>query len=70
MHIRLFILLVLTTSNLFGQAVTVQGKITNSRSEFVNKAGKRFTLDGVLPTGMNLPIQVSLVQINAGSYKT
>ena len=35
----------------FGQAVTQEGKITNSRSEFVNKAGKRFTLDGVLPSG-------------------
>ncbi|WP_395785062.1 hypothetical protein [Aquirufa sp.] len=51
MHIRLFILLILTTCNLFGQAVTVQGKITNSRSEFVNKAGKRFTYEGVLPSG-------------------
>jgi uncharacterized protein (TIGR02145 family) len=51
MHIRLFILLVLTTCNAFGQAVTIQGKITNSRSEFVNQAGKRFTLDGVLPSG-------------------
>ena len=51
MHIRLFILLILTTCNLFGQAVTVQGKITNSRSEFVNKAGKRFTFEGVLPSG-------------------
>lgn len=51
MHIKLFILLVLTTSNAFAQAVTGAGKISNTRSEFVNQAGKRFTLDGVLPTG-------------------
>ena len=51
MHIRLFIILIFTTCFAFGQSVTGQGRITNSRSEFVNKAGKRFTLDGVLPTG-------------------
>jgi uncharacterized protein (TIGR02145 family) len=52
MHIRLLILLlVFATQMVRGQAVTIQGKITNSRAEFVNKAGKRFTLDGVLPSG-------------------
>jgi hypothetical protein len=51
MHIRIFILLLLTSCNLLGQSVTGQGRISNSRSEFVNQAGKRFTLDGVLPSG-------------------
>lgn len=51
MPIRLLILLICVTQMVLGQAVTQEGKITNSRSEFVNKAGKRYTLDGVLPSG-------------------
>jgi hypothetical protein len=51
MHIRLFTLLLLGTQLTLGQAVTIQGKITNSRTEFVNKLGKRNTSEGVLPTG-------------------
>lgn len=51
MPIRLLILLICIPQIILGQAVTLEGKITNTRSEFVNKAGKRFTLDGVLPSG-------------------
>ncbi len=70
MHTRLFILLLLGTQLTLGQAVTIQGKITTTRSEFVNKSGKRNTDEGVLPTGkIDIILPCTTIQIEhvAGS---
>ena len=52
MNTRFFIGIVLLTINaVYGQSITVEGRLSTSRVEFINQAGKKQTLDGVEPTG-------------------
>ncbi len=52
MHTRLiFLFLLLTCSNTYGQAVTPSGRISTTRTEFVNRAGNKTSLNGVQATG-------------------
>jgi len=52
MHTKLFLYLLLTASICLGQmSATHSGRRSGVRSEFINKAGKKNTLDGVYTTG-------------------
>lgn len=52
MNTRYFIAFVLLTINaVSAQSITVEGRLSTSRAEFINKAGQKQTLDGVEPTG-------------------
>lgn len=52
MNTRIIIgLLLLLCTTSFGQSITPSGRLTTTRAEFINKAGKRETLDGVERTG-------------------
>ncbi|MFD3275218.1 hypothetical protein [Aquirufa echingensis] len=51
MHTKLFLYLLLTASICLGQMATHSGRRSGVRSEFINKSGKKNTLDGVYTTG-------------------
>lgn len=52
MNIRCYLgLLIFFSTACLGQSITSEGRMSTTRSEFINKAGKQMTLDGVERTG-------------------
>ena len=57
MNIKLYLgILFLSITVGYGQNVTPQGKLTFNRGEYINRAGKKLTYEGVYPTGELNPL--------------